>query len=184
MLVIPGKEDADDVGTRRRIATSFLVVLLVAAAAAGCAPKRILRVEAADAPVLPATSVTPAPVVGSRVVELAKEQIGTPYAFGGDQPDEGFDCSGLVQWVYGRFGVPLPRSVDELVRVGQPVESGDLQAGDLVFFTIDGRGRPDHVGIYAEKHRFVHAPKRGDVVRTESLNDAWWRRRWTSTRRP
>jgi cell wall-associated NlpC family hydrolase len=173
MLMSPGKEDAGDVGTGRRIASGFLAVLLLAVAV-GCAPKRILLRD--DGVAAPAG-------VGSRVVDLAIEQVGTPYAFGGCRPDEGFDCSGLVQWAYGRFGVLLPRSVDELACAGQPVDAADLRPGDLVFFAISGHDRPDHVGIYAEKHRFVHAPRTGDVVRTESLNDAWWRRRWTFSRR-
>jgi cell wall-associated NlpC family hydrolase len=178
MLMSPGKEDAGIVGTRRRIASCIFAVLL-AMAAVGCAPKRIfLRAEGVAREEIPAVAG-----VGSRVVALAKEQIGTPYAFGGCRPDQGFDCSGLVQWAYGQFGVPLPRSVDELARAGQPVEAADLQPGDIVFFAISGHDRPNHVGIYAEKRRFVHAPRSGDVVRTESLNDAWWRRRWTFSRR-
>jgi len=164
-------------GTRRRIASCFLAILL-AAAAVGCAPKRILRDTDATAEE-PAAAVD----VGQQVVELAKAQIGTPYAFGGSRPEDGFDCSGLVQWAYGRFGVALPRSVDEQVQIGRPVEAADLRPGDLVFFNVHGSATPDHVGIYAEKSRFVHAPKSGDVVRTESLNDAWWRRRWSSSRR-
>jgi hypothetical protein len=173
MLVPPGKEDGDDVGFRR-----LLVLVLVVVTVAGCAPKRILRGGGAVSEPPPPTTD-----LGRRVVVLAKEQIGTPYAFGGGEPQEGFDCSGLVQWTYGRFGIPLPRSVKELAAVGRPVDSDDLQAGDLVFFSMGGSEDPDHVGIYAEKHRFVHAPRSGDVVRTESLNDAWWRRRWTSSRR-
>lgn len=181
MLVGAGKEDADAVDVGRRNATPLVVVLLMAATLAGCAPKRILRVTTApaDSPAEPAATAA----VADRVVALAKEQLGTPYAFGGDRPDRGFDCSGLVRWAYGQLGVVLPRSVAEMAGVGRPVESDDLQAGDLVFFSIHDRGGPDHVGIYAEKHRFLHAPKTGDVVRSESLNDAWWRRRWTATRR-
>jgi cell wall-associated NlpC family hydrolase len=158
----------------RRIAVWLLVVAM-----AGCAPKRIL-LESSPAP---APATPPATDVGRRAVELARDQVGTPYSFGGSRPEQGFDCSGLVQWAYGRLGVSLPRSVGEQARVGRPVAADDLRPGDLLFFAIDGHAGPDHVGIYAEKHRFVHAPKSGDVVRTESLNDAWWRRRWTASRR-
>lgn len=175
MLVAPGKEDADVVGSWR-----LLVFVLVAMAATGCAPKRIFRDSGAS------TEPSPSPPpsdLGARVVDLAREQVGTPYAFGGGDPQEGFDCSGLVQWTYGRFGVSLPRSVKELAGVGQAVGTADIRAGDLLFFSIRGGAKPDHVGIYAEKHRFVHAPSSGSVVRTESLNDAWWRRRWIATRR-
>jgi cell wall-associated NlpC family hydrolase len=179
MLVSPGKEDADVVGSWRLLV--FGIVVLVAA---GCAPKRILRDGGVTPEPLPPTTTRTTPSdLGARAVVLAKEQVGTPYAFGGGDPQAGFDCSGLVQWTYGRLGIALPRSVKELAAVGQPVATEDLRAGDLLFFSTRGGDRPDHVGIYAEKHRFVHAPSRGSVVRTESLNDAWWRRRWIASRR-
>jgi cell wall-associated NlpC family hydrolase len=179
MLTSPGKEDAGDVSTGRRIAVYFLAAVL-AAAMVGCAPKRILLDTDVGAS---GKEPVAADDLGRRVVELAKTQIGTPYAFGGCRPEDGFDCSGLVQWAYGRCGMPLPRSVDEQAQAGRPVDAADLRPGDLVFFAIDGHAGPDHVGIYVEKHRFVHAPRSGNVVRTESLNDAWWRRRWTFSRR-
>lgn len=179
---------------RRRIASRFLVALLVAATTAGCAPKRIFRtpdptLERAPSSSPRASAPHPVPPAGApaesgaQVIDLVKQQIGTPYAFGGCAPDEGFDCSGLVTWAYQQVGVSLPRTVRDLAAVGRPVAAADLRPGDLVFFSIHSRGKPDHVGIYDGRHRFVHAPRQGDVVRSESLNDGWWRRRWTSSRR-
>lgn len=185
---------------RRRIASQALVALLLLVAVAGCAPKRIFRSpETAPEPVPSSSSSPSSPSArnsnpttapdgtpagpGAHVTDLVKQQIGTPYAFGGRAPEEGFDCSGLVQWAYQQVGVSLPRTVRDLAAVGQPVEAADLRAGDLVFFSIHSGGKPDHVGIYEGRHRFVHAPRQGNVVRSESLNDGWWRRRWTSSRR-
>ncbi len=88
------------------------------------------------------TTGAPPAIRRRRAVALAKEQIGAPYAFGGSQPEVGFDCSGLVQWVYGRCGVPLPRSVDELAQSGRPVDDAEVKPGDLVFFAIGGHDRP------------------------------------------
>lgn len=104
--------------------------------------------------------------VGSDAVDLASEFMGTPYVWGGESPESGFDCSGLVQYVYGKLGVSLPRVSADQAKAGQPVAVADLQKGDLVFF-----GSPvDHVGIYAGGGKMVVAPKTGDVVKVQDIN--------------
>jgi cell wall-associated NlpC family hydrolase len=113
----------------------------------------------------------------SRVVALALAQVGAPYRWGGADP-RGFDCSGLVMYVYGRAGVSLPHGTAKQYRLGTPVSRNDLAPGDIVFFD-----RLNHSGIYIGDGRFVHASKTGDAVKVSRLDDAWWERRWVGARR-
>ncbi|MDP1794174.1 MAG: NlpC/P60 family protein [Acidimicrobiales bacterium] len=110
-------------------------------------------------------STAPTGDTGADAVELAKEHLGTPYVWGGTTP-KGFDCSGLIQYVYKKLGVDLPRVSRDQARAGVPVEIKDLQKGDLIAF-----GSPvDHIGIYAGDGKMVVAPKRGDVVKIQDVD--------------
>lgn len=107
--------------------------------------------------------------------------VGTPYRYGGNTPDSGFDCSGLIGYVYStRAGASPPRTVADLSDFGAPVTVAELLSGDLVIF---GRGRPTHAGIYVGEGRFVHAPATGGVVRLDRLDGPYWSRQPTSARR-
>ncbi|HEY0387412.1 MAG TPA: NlpC/P60 family protein [Gaiellales bacterium] len=105
--------------------------------------------------------------IGERAVALARAELGVPYVWGGESPS-GFDCSGLVQYVYGRVGISLPRVASDQYRAGRHVSRSALRAGDLVFF--DGLG---HVGLYIGRGRFIHAPHTGTVVQISSLT-GWY----------
>jgi cell wall-associated NlpC family hydrolase len=109
--------------------------------------------------------------------------VGTPYRFGGNTPQGGFDCSGLVGYVYrDAAGVQLPRSSAQIAEVGERKLAIDsLQQGDLVFFA--DRRRISHVGIYVGERRFVHAPNSGGTVRLDSLDGPWWRERFVYGKR-
>ena len=117
---------------------------------------------------------------GEAAASLALSLQGVPYANGGADTD-GFDCSGFVQYVFAQSGVALPRNVREQVEAGREVE-GAPQAGDLVFFAIDGE-RVSHVGIATGPGTFVHAPSSRGVVRVESLTSPYWSRRYAGARR-
>ena len=103
--------------------------------------------------------------LGLRAVQIANHLTGTPYRWGGASPRAGFDCSGLVQYVYGRVGIELPHYAAGQYGHGRRVSRGALRAGDLVFFS--GLG---HVGIYAGGGKFIHAPRRGTTVRWSRLS--------------
>jgi cell wall-associated NlpC family hydrolase len=100
----------------------------------------------------------------------------------GASPRSGFDCSGLVQWVYAQHGLFLPRTTSELLRVGVAVPVQDLAAGDLVFFRI-GKNRTLHVGIATGQGSFIHSPKPGYRVREENLFVRYWTQRKIGVRR-
>jgi peptidoglycan DL-endopeptidase CwlO len=110
------------------------------------------------------------------VVAIAMRYLGVQYVWGGSSPS-GFDCSGLVAYVYAQVGVSLPHYTGALWNVGVPVSRSDLQPGDLVFF--DGLG---HVGIYIGGNAFIHAPHTGDVVRISSIS-GWYADTYVGARR-
>jgi len=114
---------------------------------------------------------------------MALSLVGKPYAERGASPDTGFDCSGLVVYVYAQaLQVSLPRNTLDLARTGTPVEAGELQPGDLVFYNT--LRRPfSHVGIYVGDLRFVHAPSTGGAVRVEDMRLAYWTKRFDGARR-
>ncbi len=115
--------------------------------------------------VMKSQSVSSSGEVGEDAVDLASTFMGTPYVWGGESP-KGFDCSGLVKYVYGKLGVDLPRHSSDQAKAGVPVALADLQKGDLVFF-----GTPvDHVGIYAGNGKMVVAPHTGDVVKLQDVD--------------
>ncbi len=109
--------------------------------------------------------------------------VGTPYVWGGNTPESGFDCSGLVNYVFrDMLNLRLPRTSRELSALAAPsITAPQLATGDLVFFASGGT--VTHVGIYVGDGRFVHAPRTGGVVRLERLDGRYWQQRWAGARR-
>lgn len=114
------------------------------------------------------------------VLETARRQIGVRYRHGGDSPDKGFDCSGLIFWVYKQNGLSVPRMARAQSGFGSPVDKNFLAPGDIVAFRIGGAY---HTGIYSGNGYFIHSPKQGDSVREESLETDYWRTRFIGARR-
>ncbi|MFW6323981.1 MAG: C40 family peptidase [Desulfovibrionales bacterium] len=117
---------------------------------------------------------------GNGIVLTARSQIGTPYRWGGDSAETGFDCSGLIWWVYRQNGYSLPRMTSDQIRAGEPVDV--LRPGDIVFFRISSTGSL-HAGIYTGRGTFIHSPKTGGAVREDSMEMAYWRSRFLTARR-
>jgi cell wall-associated NlpC family hydrolase len=118
------------------------------------------------------------------VVLFSLGLLETKYRFGGRNPDAGFDCSGMVSYVYERAaGLRLTGSAADIARKGRPVATSDMKPGDLVFFNTLRRPR-SHVGIYLGDGRFIHAPSsRGAArVRTDSLTDGYFASRFEEAR--
>ena len=119
----------------------------------------------------------------SDVVVRALTLIDVPYRFGGSSPATGFDCSGLVRYVFGATALQaLPRRSEEMAKIGQPITRSQLEPGDLVFFNTLAR-LYSHVAIYVGEGRFLHAPARGGRVRVEALDDRYWQARFNGARR-
>jgi len=116
-----------------------------------------------------------------KAADTALAMVGRPYQYRGDSPD-GFDCSGLVRYSYLSAGVNLPHGTGSLRPRTVPVLSRDMRKGDLVFFIQSGK-KYSHVGIYLGDRRFVHAPSSGKRVRTESLDDPYWKKHFLGARR-
>lgn len=146
-----------------------LILLSVIALITACTSAPELK------PVLP----TQAPLIS-----YALSLQGKPYRWGKETPEEGFDCSGFVQYVYGKHGIRLPRTANAMAHSLPPIPKYDLRSGDLVFFNTRGK-KYSHVGIYINHDKFIHAPNRriGRVL-ISSLNNGYWRKHFVGVRRP
>jgi cell wall-associated NlpC family hydrolase len=117
------------------------------------------------------------------VTVMAIGLVGTPYRYGGNTPASGFDCSGLISYVYQqRAGVVAPRTTGGLIDWGTSIPAPSLRTGDLVVFAQNGRA--NHAGIYVGEGRFVHAPSTGGTVRLDRLNSSYWAKQQVTYRRP
>lgn len=148
---------APSVRMRRPGASAMLLLALLAACGGGA-------------------GLRPDPAVQHLVVLEALGQVGRPYRFGGTTPD-GFDCSGLVQYVYAVAGVRLPRTTVEQYRTGERVKLRELEPGDLLFYRFSRRP-VDHVAIYLGDGQAVHAPANGRAVIVASVDLPHWKKRY------
>lgn len=149
-----------------------LTLLLVAC---GSAPPRDRAPSPAAQRSTPAEAPGATPDSANAVLFRAIALVGTPYHFGGNNPLGGFDCSGLVGYVFrDAANISLPRSAAQMSDLpADKLDRDELRSADLVFFR--DRRRITHVGIYVGNRRFVHAPSSGGTVRLDSLDGHWWR---------
>ena len=112
------------------------------------------------------------------VVGIALQYLGIPYVWGGSSPSQGFDCSGLVMFVYAQIGISLPHHAASMWSYGSYVPRDQLEPGDLVFFN-----GLSHMGLYIGGGQFVHAPHSGDVVKISSIHDSWYASTWYGAKR-
>ena len=130
-------------------------------------------------PSIPYTNI---PELKEGVLKLSHQQLGTRYRYGGSNPGDGFDCSGLVYYVHARSGLNIPRTTRHQFRASSPVSMGSISPGDLLFFRINGN-KPSHVGIYTGQGRFIHAPSSGKVVSQARLTNPYWQSHLIGARR-
>jgi cell wall-associated NlpC family hydrolase len=162
---------------------TFAVLLFAIAAAIAPAPAAA-QSGGGDAWVDSARSTARSVWSGAQDVAIfALGLIGVDYRWGGETPEDGLDCSGLVRHVFQQVtGFTLPRTSREMSRLGRTVGSGELKAGDLVFFNTR-RFAYSHVGIYLGDDRFIHAPSRGSEVEIAELSNSYWRKHFNGARR-
>ncbi|WCM21475.1 NlpC/P60 family protein [Paraburkholderia bryophila] len=176
----------------RRLALSLLTVLLLAACAG--APQKTSSRSASGSSIVVANGAYHAPPpgfpnfvdhsIGREEISIqAMSLVGIPYRWGGNTPDSGFDCSGLVRYVVARAAsVNLPRTTADMSGRGESIEPDEIAPGDLIFFNTTGRPH-SHVGIYVGKLRFVNAPSTGGTVRLDYLTNPYWAKRFDGIRR-
>ncbi|MBM3363522.1 MAG: NlpC/P60 family protein [Betaproteobacteria bacterium] len=150
-----------------RLATCLTAAILLMAALA------VRADESLDAKAVPAYS--------HPAVELAHTLIGIPYRWAGSDPARGFDCSGLVYYIFNQLQIRLPRMPRELFHRSEQIGRDELKPGDLLFFHTFAR--LSHVGIYIGEGRFIHAPRRGQTVRIESMDSRYYQKRYAGARR-
>jgi cell wall-associated NlpC family hydrolase len=119
--------------------------------------------------------------VRAEIVKTARSFVGVPYLWGGNSPETGFDCSGLIVACYHLNGLDLPRTSRDQFRAGAPVERGRLAPGDLVFFANSGEVIT-HVGMYVGGGKFIHAPGQGKNIREDSLSGVYYEKRFRGGR--
>lgn len=155
---------AKEAGLSIRAAIASLATLLLASSAVASADRNDLSLR-------------------SDIVVRALTLVDTPYRHGGSSPATGFDCSGLVRYVYTSVAArQLPRRSEDMGRIGASISRSQLEPGDLVFFNTLSRAF-SHVAIYIGDGRFLHAPARGGKVRIEALDDRYWQARFDGARR-
>lgn len=134
--------------------------------------------ESSDAAGIP----VPLRIDGFLVAGRALQFRGAPYRLGGADPQDGFDCSGLVQYVYREYGMAVPRDVRSQWHAGHKIKDDEIEPGDLLFFATEGHDA-SHVAIAISSRQFVHAPNTNGVVRVEMLTSEYWGSRYLGARR-
>lgn len=130
----------------------------------------------------PAQATSSYSLFGQEIVYSARQHIGLPYVWGGEDPNRGFDCSGLIKYTFQEFNIQLPHRADLQFNYGQPVSRDALQPGDVVFFSTGGYPI-GHVGIYVGDNQFIHAPRRGRPVALDSISTGYFGARFVGARR-
>ncbi len=169
----------------RRLALTLFALASAACASTGGVPRPFPTPGGGNSPPpeAPSPAVTAANPAqdGYAISGTALSLRGVPNRNGGSDPS-GFDCSGLVWYVFGQHGLRVPRTVGELYRAGTPIDRNSLDAGDLVFFDTKGAGAT-HVGIAIGGDEFVHAPNSTGEVRVDRLGANYWMGRFVGARR-
>lgn len=115
------------------------------------------------------------------IISLAIQYLDVPYRYGGDTP-EGFDCSGYMQYLFGRFGYQLPRTADKQATIGIPVAFANLLPGHLVCFATDETPDITHNGMYIGNWQFIHASSSAKKVIISSLTENYWKNAFRTAR--
>lgn len=147
---------------------------IVSAMLTGCAsaPEPAASANRVLIPSVPEASASAAPSLGEAIAEAAIGMLGMPYRYGGTNPQQGFDCSGLVYYTYGEAGHAVPRTSREQFRAARKIALGEAGAGDIMFFQDEAK--LSHVGIYVGDGMFVHAPANGRLVALASIDAPYY----------
>ena len=124
------------------------------------------------------------PLLLDKLLTRARSQLNSMYHFGGTSPEQGFDCSGFVGWVYHDvLRTAVPRVADAMYKIDAPrISATQLAPGDLMFYRITG-SRVSHVTMYVGDRQFIHATRAGQPLRIESMDMPYWRQRFAGAKR-
>jgi len=126
------------------------------------------------------------PELADSILTHGLSLVGTRYRYGGSSVKSGFDCSGFIGYLFKEeLGMQLPRSSRDMINIDAPLVSrDDLEPGDLLFFSTNGRNRVSHAGIYMGDNQFIHSSSsRSGGVRVDSLDDRYWSRTFIEAKR-
>jgi cell wall-associated NlpC family hydrolase len=126
------------------------------------------------------------PQLAESILSHGLSLVGTRYRYGGSSVKSGFDCSGFIGYLFKEeLGMQLPRSSRDMINIDAPlIERDELEPGDLLFFSTNGRGRVSHAGIYMGDNQFIHSSSsRSGGVRVDSLEDRYWNRTFIEAKR-
>ena len=123
-------------------------------------------------------------VIGN-VIDRAHELLGTPYKWGGNSVEQGFDCSSFLVYLFKtEANIVIPRTTAAMHRsTAATIKRNALQPGDAVFFRANGSGQVGHVGLYVGEGKFIHSPRKGKSVRIDSLANNYWKKNYTTAKR-
>ena len=121
----------------------------------------------------------------ANVVDRAHALLGTPYKWGGNSAEQGFDCSSFLVYLFKtEANIHIPRTTAAMHRsTAATVKRSELKPGDAVFFKGNGRGQVSHVGLYIGEGKFIHSPRAGKNVRVDSLSNNYWNKNYTGAKR-
>ncbi|SCK27095.1 C40 family peptidase [Vogesella sp. LIG4] len=162
----------------RNAVTVLLLAIVVTACSTSQPP-----VKKARAPVPTVTlSSLQADGISREILLYTMSMLDIDYQFGGNNPEAGLDCSGLVAYIYkNAAGVSLPHNAAQIANLARPISNSQLRVGDLVFFNT--LGRPfSHMGIYIGDGKFVHAPRSHSTIRVERLDNNYFAARYQGAR--
>ena len=128
---------------------------------------------------------TSAPHHVKKVINRAHTLLGIPYLWGGMSLEKGFDCSGMLVYLFkNEANIHVPRTTAAMLSAKlQKIDRHNLKPGDAVFFRTQGGTRSNHVGLYIGDNRFIHAPRTGKTIRIDSMDNSYWKKNYTTARR-
>lgn len=164
---------------------SFFFLLIVSLAlftSSGWA--NVIQRHASLTPFNASLQAVPQPTIDN-VIDRAHALLGTPYRWGGATVEQGFDCSGLLVYLFKtEANIVIPRTTAAMHRsTAATIKREALKPGDAVFFKGNGRGRVNHVGLYIGEGKFIHSPRTGKNIRIDSLTNSYWKRHYTTAKR-
>ena len=159
---------------KNRLILSALSATLLLTACSQPPKKSTQRQQHPQSSLVSYNTISPA---RSRMISVAQSTLGVPYKWGGNNPQQGFDCSGLTRYVYkNATGLTIPRTAAQQRDKSRTINYAQLKPGDMLFFKTGKR--TNHVGVYIGNRQFIHAPAGGKSVTMTTMDSPYWYKRF------